>query len=204
MASSDPPPPADALSAVPLIPKKVPPPIGFPSVRPLILRVSPPPGSPDLEEYYYDPLLAVLQGSFAAVHAFFVVNGHEVTTIDCPNFNAFLVTFPGTIACWIAKLPVLVLLKGGQLLLDQAIAGLTSRAGGFAIQGGAPTVAPRSFLDHAWSSPLDQSLPCCLKWSFCPPVFWLSNLRGAAIMFPLRCITGVCPLALIQSASTLL
>ncbi len=68
--------------------------------------------------------------------------------INCPNFNAFLVAFPGTIVRRIAELPVLVHLQGSQLLLDQAIAGLASRVSGFAIRGGAPTVAPRSFLDR--------------------------------------------------------
>jgi hypothetical protein len=43
---------------------------------------------------------------------------------------------------------VLVLSQGGQLLLDQAITGFTSRVGGFTIWGGAQTVAPRSFLDR--------------------------------------------------------
>jgi hypothetical protein len=58
--------------------------------------------------------------------------------IDCPDFDAFLVTFLGAIVCWITELPVLVLLQGGQLLLDQAIAGLTSRVSGFVIRGGHP------------------------------------------------------------------
>jgi hypothetical protein len=142
MALLDPPPPADALSAAPLIPKEMPPPIGFPPVRPLILCISPPPGSSDPEEYYYDPLLDVIQGSFATAHAFFVTNGHEVTMIDCPDFNAFVVASHGAIVCRIAKLPVLVLSQGGQLLLDQALSGLTSRVLGFAIGEGALTFAP--------------------------------------------------------------
>jgi hypothetical protein len=52
----------------------------------------------------------VIQGSFATAHAFFVPNGHEVTTINCPDFDAILVASPGAIVCRIAKLLVLVLL----------------------------------------------------------------------------------------------
>jgi hypothetical protein len=99
------------------------------------------------EEYCYDPLPDVIQGSFAAAHAFFVANGHEVTTIDCPNFDAFLVASPGAIVCRIAELPVLVLLQGGQLLLNQALARLTSGVGGFVIGWSAPTFAAQLFLD---------------------------------------------------------
>ncbi len=102
MTLSDPPPPVDAPSAAPLTPKEGPPPIGFPSIRPLILQVSPPPGSSDPEEYYYDPSPDVVQGFFAAAHAFFVTNGHEVTTINCPDFDAFLVALPGAIVRQIA------------------------------------------------------------------------------------------------------
>ncbi len=75
-------------------------------------------------------------------HAFFVMNGHEVTTIDCPDFNAFLVASPGAIVRRIAELPVLVLSQGGRLLLDQALSRLTSRVRGFAIGESALTFAP--------------------------------------------------------------
>jgi hypothetical protein len=88
MVLLDPPPLADVPLAVPLIPKEVPPPIGFPPVRPLILCVTPLPGSPNPEEYYYDPLPDVLQGSsFAMVlpsHGTLVIQvkggGHHVPT----------------------------------------------------------------------------------------------------------------------------
>ncbi len=71
--------------------------------------------------------------------------------------------------------------------------------------GGEPRLLlPDRSLIFTRSSLQDQSLPCCLQWSFHPPALRLSNFRGVAIMFPLRCITGVCLLGLIQSASTLL
>jgi hypothetical protein len=114
--------------------------MGFPLVRPLILLVSPPPGLSYPEEFYYDPSSDVIRGSFAAAHAFFVANGHEIETIDCPDFNKFVAAFPGAIVCSIEELPVPIFSQGGQLLLEQAIAGIMSTVGGFAIGGS--TVAP--------------------------------------------------------------
>ncbi len=204
MALLDRPPPADAPSAMPLIPKEVPPPIGFPPVRPLILHISPPPGLSNPEEYYYNPSPDVIQGSFTAAHAFFVSNSHEVTMINCPDFDAFLVASPGAIVvglpsswCWCSC-------KGFnfssiKLSLDSCLGLVVLRS------GGAPQLLlPDCFSIVTQSSPQDQLLPCCLQQSFHPTALWLSKSRVAAIMFPLRCITEVCPLAPIWLASTLL
>jgi hypothetical protein len=77
-----------------------------------------------------------------------MANRHKVETLECPDLDALVVASPGAIIRWLSKLPVLVFSKGGQLLLAQAIAGLTSTVGGFALGGGTPTVTPRLFLNR--------------------------------------------------------
>jgi hypothetical protein len=139
LASNDPP--------APPFPTSVPPPLtAFHPIGPLILRVSPPPGSSNPKEFHYNLSTDVTQGSFAAAQAFFVANGHKVETLEFPDLDAIVAASPGAIICWLSKLPVLVFSKGGQLLLAQVIAGLTSTVGGFALGGGTPPVTPRSFL----------------------------------------------------------
>jgi hypothetical protein len=204
MESSDPPPPVDALLVAPLIPNETPPLIGFPSVRPLILRVSPPPGSSDPEEYYYNPLPDVVQGSFAAAHAFLLSTAMRSQGSTAPTLTHFwspslVLLFVRLLSCrcWCSCKGVNS--SSIRLLPD-------SRLGLMVLQsGGAPQLLlPDRSSIVTWSSPQDQSLPCCLQRSFRPLSLRLSNLGGAAIMFPLRCITGVCPLAPIQLALTLL
>jgi hypothetical protein len=104
--------------------------------------------SPDPKEFYYDPSPDVTQGSFEAVHAFFMANRHNAETLECPDLDAFVAASPGAIIRWLFKLLVLVFSKRGQLLIMQAIAGLTSTVGGFALGGSMPTVTPRLFLDR--------------------------------------------------------
>jgi hypothetical protein len=65
-----------------------------------------------------------------------------------------------------SELPVLVFSKGGQLLIAQAIAGLTSTVGGFALGGGTPAVAPRPFLD---------------RYSEVPPPSWSDSLFATVL-----------------------
>jgi hypothetical protein len=147
MALWDPPPFPDDLPASPG-PTGVPPPLtAFHPIGQLILQVSPPPRSPDPKEFYYDPSPDVTQVSFVAVRAFFMMaNGHNVETLECPDLNVFIAASRGAVICWVSELPVLFFSKGGQLLILQVIAGLTSTVGGFALRGGTPTVAPQSFL----------------------------------------------------------
>jgi hypothetical protein len=127
-------------------PTKPPPPTAFHPVGLLILQVCPPPGSLDPEEFYYNPSPDLSQGSFMATQAFFMANGHNVKSLECPDLNAFITASPGTVIRRLSKILVLVFSKGGQLLIAQAIAGLTSTVGGFALGGGTPTVVPRLFL----------------------------------------------------------
>jgi hypothetical protein len=147
MALWDPPPFPDDLPALPH-PTKVPSlPTDFHPVGLLILQVSPPPVSPDPKEFYYDPSPDVTQGSFAAMRAFFMANGHNVKTLECPDLDAFVAASPSAIIRWFFELPGLIFSKGGQLLITQAITGLTSTVGSFALGAGTPTVAPWLFLD---------------------------------------------------------
>jgi hypothetical protein len=71
-----------------------------------------------------------------------LANRHKAETLKCPDLDAFVVVSLGAIICQLSELLVLVFSKEGQLLLSQAIAGLTSTVGGFALGGGTPTVAP--------------------------------------------------------------
>jgi hypothetical protein len=145
MAPWDPPPFPDNLLALPRPTGVLPPPTDFHPIRPLILQVSPPPGSPNPKEFYCNPSPDVTQGSFAATCAFFMANGHNIETLECPDLDAFVAASPSTIIRWLSELPVLIFSKGGQLLITQAIAGLTSTVGGFgfALEGSTPRVAPR-------------------------------------------------------------
>jgi hypothetical protein len=77
-----------------------------------------------------------------------MANGQNVETLECPDLNAFVAASPGAVIHWLSELPVLVFSKGGQLLIAQAIAGLTSTVSGFALRGGTPMVAPWLFLDR--------------------------------------------------------
>ena len=63
----------------------------FRPVGPLILQVFLPPGSSDPKEFYFDQLPDITQGSFTAVHAFFLANGHKVKMIKCPDLRVFAV-----------------------------------------------------------------------------------------------------------------
>jgi hypothetical protein len=83
-----------------------------------------------------------------AACAFFLANRHDVETLECLDLDAFVAVSPGTVISQLSELPVLIFSKRGQLLIAQAIAGLTSTVGGFALGGGTPTVAPWSFLDR--------------------------------------------------------
>ena len=112
MALWDLPPFPDNLLASPHPTEVPPPPTTFPLVGLLILQVSPPPGSPDPEEFYYDPSPDVTQGSFAAARAFFMAHGHDVKTLKCPDLDAFVAASPGAIIRWLSKLPVLVFIEG--------------------------------------------------------------------------------------------
>ena len=80
-----------------------------------------------------------------------MANGHNVETLECPDLNAFVAASPGAVIRQLSKLLVLVFSKGGQLLIVQAIAALTSTVGGFALGGGTPTVAHQLSLDHYYS-----------------------------------------------------
>jgi hypothetical protein len=97
-----------------------------------------------------------------------MANGHNVVTLECPNLNAFVAASPGAVICWLSKLPVLIFSKGGQILIAQAIVGLTSTVGGIVLGGGTPTVAPRSFLDRYLEDPPPCRRILCLLQSSCP------------------------------------
>jgi hypothetical protein len=204
MAPLDPPPPANAPSAVPLIPKEVPPPIGFPPVRPLNLCISP-------------LLVCLAQRSTTMTRCRmsskdpFPPHMHSLSQTAMRSQQSTVLTlmhfwlpplvplFVGLLSswCWCSCKGV----NSSSIKLSP-----DSRLGLVFLQsGGVPQLLlPDCSLIVTWSSPRDQSLPCHLQQSFCPTVLRLSKSRGAAIMFPLRCITGVCPLALIWLASTLL
>jgi hypothetical protein len=62
-----------------------------------------------------------------------MATGHNVKTLDCPNLDAFVATSLGAVIRWLSELPVLVFSEGGRLLIAQAITGLTSTVGGFAL-----------------------------------------------------------------------
>ncbi len=87
---------------------------------------------------------------------FFMAKGHNVKTLECPDLDAFVAVSPSAVIHWLSELLVLVFSKGGQFLIAQAIVGLTSTVGGFALGGGMPMVAARSFLDRY----SEVSLPC--------------------------------------------
>jgi hypothetical protein len=77
-----------------------------------------------------------------------MANGHNVKTLECPDLDAFVAESPSAIIDWLSKLPVLFFYEGGQLPILQAIASLTSTAGGFALRGVMPMVTPWLFLNH--------------------------------------------------------
>jgi hypothetical protein len=59
-----------------------------------------------------------------------MANEHNVVTLECPDLNAFVAASPGAIICQLSKLLVLVFSEGDQLLIKQAITGLTSTHSG--------------------------------------------------------------------------
>jgi hypothetical protein len=61
---------------------------------PLVLQVSPLPGSPGVDEFYYDAFGDVESGDFAAARAFFIHQGHTVVFHDCPDAMAFQALYP--------------------------------------------------------------------------------------------------------------
>jgi hypothetical protein len=77
-----------------------------------------------------------------------MATGHDVETLNGPNLDTFVAMPHGAVIRWLSELPVLVFSKGGQLLIAQAIASLTSTVGGFALGGSTPTVAPWLFLGN--------------------------------------------------------
>ncbi len=118
-----------------------------PPIVPLILRAPPPPGLSDPEEFYYDPLPDVTCGSFAAACAFFLAHGHQAMMLECPDLDAFTAASPGAVVHPLSTLPTLVLSKGGQLLIDQAAARLTSLVEGIALGDHPTTTVPWLFLN---------------------------------------------------------
>jgi hypothetical protein len=104
--------------------------------------VSPPPGSANPKEFYYDLTPNIVHGSFAAMQAFFSSRAHEVEALECPDLQIFSTAHSGAVIHLLSELPVMVFLEGNCLLLDQAVAGITSSVGGFAIGGGTSTPAP--------------------------------------------------------------
>jgi hypothetical protein len=78
--------------------------------------------------------------------------------LSAPIFNFFSAAHSGAIIRLLSELPVMVFVEGNCLLLDQAVAGITSSVGGFEIGGGTSTPAPQSFLDrYSMLSPGDDT-----------------------------------------------
>jgi hypothetical protein len=142
MASSDQPPPPDDQLAAPLLTGVPPPPPAFRPVGPLLLQVSPPPGSANPKEFYYDSSPDIIHGSFVAMQAFFSLRAHKVEVLECPDLQFFSTAHSGTIIRLLSELPVMVFVEGNPLLLEQAVVGITSSVGGFAIGGGTSTPVP--------------------------------------------------------------
>jgi hypothetical protein len=115
-----------------------------PPIVPLILHFSSPSDLSEPEGFYYGLLPDVTCGSFAAARAFFLAHGHQ---LECSDLVAFFAASPGTIVCPILTFPTLVLSEGGQILIDQAVARLTSLVNGIALGDGPTTIVPWLFLN---------------------------------------------------------
>jgi hypothetical protein len=76
-----------------------------PNGRPFVLQASPLPGSTDQEEFFYDPLADITQGSFAAAQIFFVKNSHDIVAHPCADIAEFQETCPHVTLCLINILP---------------------------------------------------------------------------------------------------
>ncbi len=86
---------------------------------PLVLQVSPLPGSPGIDEFYYDAFGDVESGDFAAARAFFIHQGHTVVFHDCPDAMAFQALYPLALIGYISSLPDFLINEGHLILQIQ-------------------------------------------------------------------------------------
>jgi hypothetical protein len=86
---------------------------------PLVLQVSPLPGSPGVDEFYYDAFGDVESGDFATARAFFIHQGHTVIFHDCPNAMAFQALYPLASIGYISSLPDFLINEGHLILQAQ-------------------------------------------------------------------------------------
>ena len=92
---------------------------------PLVPQVSPLLGSADQEEYFYDPSPDVHHGPFAATREFFLAQGHEVDTLECPDIAAFQAIRPPRVSFTsLADLPPRVFTEGYAILQELALAAI--------------------------------------------------------------------------------
>jgi hypothetical protein len=84
----------------------------------------------------------IVHGSFAAVQVFFSLRVHKIEALECPDLQIFSAAHSGAIIRLLSELPVMAFVEGNRLLLDQAVVGITSSVGGFAMGGGTSTPAP--------------------------------------------------------------
>jgi hypothetical protein len=86
---------------------------------PLVLQVSPLPGSPGVDEFYYDAFGDVESGDFATARVFFIHQGHTVVFHDCPDAMAFQALYPLASIGYISSLPDLLINEGHLILQAQ-------------------------------------------------------------------------------------
>ena len=89
---------------------------GSPNGAPLVLQVSPLPGSPDFDEFFYDPFADVERGDFAAARAFFIHHGHTVVYHECPDTAAFQALYPTAVIAYLSSIPEGLIAEGHDLL----------------------------------------------------------------------------------------
>jgi hypothetical protein len=95
---------------------------GSPNSAPLVLQVSPLPGSPDSDNFFYEPFADVERGDFAAARAFFIHHGHTVVYHECPDTAAFQALYPTAVIAYLSSLPEGLIAKGHNLLPTRRLA----------------------------------------------------------------------------------
>ena len=94
-----------------------------PRLIPLVLLVSPLPDTNDGEEYFYDPSPDDHNGNFAAAREFFLSQGHQVASLECPDIAAFQAARPqGVTLTPLQGLPARVFIDGYARLQELALA----------------------------------------------------------------------------------
>ncbi len=97
------------------------PPLAVPLVMVLLLsfKFHPFPGSPGVDEFYYDAFGVVESSDFAAARAFFIHQGHMVVFHDCPDAMAFQALYPLASIGYISSLPNFLINEGHLILQAQ-------------------------------------------------------------------------------------